>query len=126
MKTATRMVAAVAALGLMAPIPAALAKSPRAKIVKGTCSAGTLAKLKAKPDNGKLEVEFEIDQNRNGVQWNWGLSRGGKTIRSGAATTHAPSGSFSIERRISNLAGPDTISMRATRAGETCTATITI
>lgn len=127
MKTATRMIAAVAALGLMAPIPAAVAKSPRAKIVQGTCTGNSTSKIKAKLDDGRIEVEFEVDQNRNGVRWNWGLSRAGTTLRSGSSVTQAPSGSFSVRRLVSNRAGTDTIKMRANRSsGEVCTATVTV
>ena len=33
-------------------------------------------KLKLSPEDGRLEVEIEVDQNRNGVQWTWTLLRG--------------------------------------------------
>ena len=34
----------------------------------GSCATGVW-KLKAKPDDGRLEVEFEIDTNRTGQTW---------------------------------------------------------
>ena len=37
------------------------------KRVAGSCSGGSTAKLKVKHDDGRLETEFEVDQNRNGV-----------------------------------------------------------
>ena len=40
-----------------------------AKRVAGDCSGRSTSKLKVKPDGGRLETEFEVDQNRNGVTW---------------------------------------------------------
>ena len=126
MKAVTRTLAAVLAVGVIAPLPAALAKSPRT-IVKGTCTGNSTAKLKLSPENGRIEVEFEVDQNRNGVIWNYKLTRGGVNLASGAKTTLAPSGSFTARRLVSNTAGPDTITARATRRnGEVCTARATL
>lgn len=95
--------------------------------VAGTCTDGSTAKLKAKPDDGRLEVELEVDQNRNGVTWAVRVRRDGVLVIRRNATTHAPSGSFSVEKKIANPAGRDTISARATSpSGEVCTASLTI
>ena len=97
------------------------------RLVTGTCTGRSSAKLKAKPDDGRLEVEFEVDQNRNGVRWRVVLRRNGTVVVTTRATTRAPSGSFSVERRLANPAGSDTISARATSpSGEVCTARLTI
>lgn len=126
MKAITRTLAAVLAVGVIAPLPAALAKSPRVT-ASGKCSGNSTAKLKLQPDNGKIEVEFEVDQNRNGVSWNYTLKRAGVKIASGTKVTVAPSGSFTARRLVSNAAGPDTITARATRAnGEVCTLRATL
>ena len=99
----------------------------RATRVAGSCTDGSTAKLKAKPDDGRLEVEFEVDQNRNGVKWEVRIRRDGVLVVRRNATTHAPSGSFSVERKIANPAGSDRISAVATSpSGETCTAALTI
>jgi len=95
-------------------------------IKRGDCSGASNWKLKAKPDDGGLEVEFEVDQNRNGVKWNVALRRNGKTVSRGSRTTRAPSGSFDFERTIGNPSGTDTISAVASRAGETCRASLKI
>ena len=92
-----------------------------------TCTGNSTAKLKSKPDDGRLETEFEVDQNRTGVRWRVSLRRNGAVVVSTRATTRAPSGSFSVERRLANRAGTDTISARATSpSGEVCTARVTI
>ena len=45
--------------------------------VAGSCTGGSTAKLKAKHDDGRLETEFEVDQNRNGVTWTVRIRRNG-------------------------------------------------
>jgi hypothetical protein len=98
-----------------------------AKRVTGRCTGGATAKLKAKPDDGRLETEFEVDQNRNGVTWTVTIRRNGARAVSTKATTKAPSGSFSVERRLANGSGADRISARATSpSGQVCTASLTI
>jgi hypothetical protein len=94
----------------------------------GACSASGTWKLKAKPDDGRLEVEGEVDVNRNGQTWRWKILRNGNVVANGSATTHAPSGSFSVERRIANPAGSDRIGWRATNpaTGNTCQGSLTI
>lgn len=93
----------------------------------GSCTAGSSAKLKVKPDNGRLEAEFEVDQNRNGVTWAVRLRRDGKLVVRTQATTRAPSGSFSVERRIADPAGTQRITATAkSPSGEVCTASLTI
>jgi hypothetical protein len=95
--------------------------------VTGDCTGNSTAKLKVKRDRGRLKTEFEVDQNVNGVAWAVKLSRNGTVAVDTTRTTHAPSGSFSVERRLANGAGPDTISATATSpTGEVCTASATI
>jgi hypothetical protein len=97
------------------------------KRVAGSCTGSSTAKLKVKHDDGRLETEFEVDQNRNGVQWTVRLKRNGTTVVKTRATTTAPSGSFSVERKIADPAGSDRITAKATSpSGEVCTASATI
>ena len=97
------------------------------KRTSGHCTANSTAKLKVKRDHGKLETELEVDQNRNGVRWTVRIRRNGKTVVETSATTKAPSGSFSVERRIGDPVGSDRITAKATRpSGEVCTASLTI
>ena len=97
------------------------------KRVTGTCTDGSTVKLKAKPDDGRLEVEFEVDQNRDGVRWKVRARRDGKLVIKTSAVTKAPSGSFSVERKIADPAGSNRIAARATSpSGEVCKAALTI
>jgi hypothetical protein len=97
------------------------------KRVGGSCTGGTTSKLKAKHDDGRLEVEFEVDQNRDGVRWTVKVRRNGGLVINTARTTRPPSGSFSLERKIANPAGSDRITARAVSpSGEVCSAALTI
>lgn len=93
--------------------------------VAGHCSGPSTAKLKLSEEDGRIEVEFEVDQNRNGVRWNVVLKRNGGRVARLAAVTRAPSGSFTARKVVSNGAGADVISATASRAGETCRAKAT-
>jgi hypothetical protein len=95
--------------------------------VRGTCSGNATSKLKAKLDDGRIEVEFEVDQNRNGVTWKVRIRRNGVRVVKTRATTAPPSGSFSVERKIANPAGSDRIKGRAiSPSGQVCKAALTI
>jgi hypothetical protein len=95
--------------------------------VAGSCTGDSTSKLKVKLRDGRWETEFEVDQNRDGVTWDVRLSHDSKLAVTTTKTTRAPSGSFSLERKLRNSAGDDTISARATSpGGEVCTASVTI
>jgi len=92
-----------------------------------TCSAGSRAELRAERDDGRLEVELEVDQGRSGVRWSVVIRRNGARVVSTRATTRGRSGSFEVERHISDRPGPDRITARARSAsGEVCRASVTI
>ena len=125
MNTWTRRsaVAVVAAgFALSASVPALANDSDVIK--RGSCSNST----NWKPDNGRLEVEGEVDSNRNGQTWHWRILHDGDVSARGTATTKAPSGSFSVTRRVVNTPGSDRIGWRAVNraSGETCRGNLTI
>ena len=90
------------------------------KIRRGGCSGSADWKLKVKPDDGRLEVEAEVDSNVSGQTWHWRLRHNGSVSARGASTTSGPSGSFDVERRMSNLSGTDRFRLRATHGGQVC------
>jgi hypothetical protein len=128
MRTIRAIAPIAAATALLVPAAPGFAKDDDGRVIKrGDCGGASNWKLKAKPDDGRLEVEFEVDQNRNDVRWNVRIRRNGRSVASGARRTQAPSGSFSFERKIANPAGKDRISAVARRAsGETCRASLRI
>ena len=91
----------------------------------GGCSGSAHWKLKAKPDDGRIEVEGEIDSNRSGQVWHWTFKHNGSVSARGTKKTAGRSGSFEVKRRMANLAGKDHFVFRATHAGQVCRGTIT-
>jgi hypothetical protein len=92
----------------------------------GTCSAASQSKLKVKADNGRLETEFEVDQNRVGKRWSVTLKRNGSTVFHSIRTTQAPSGSFEVRRLLAGGAGSRIVATaKSLSSGETCRAAIT-
>jgi hypothetical protein len=86
----------------------------------GTCSDGATWKLKVKTDDGRLEVEGEIDSDVVGQRWRWTLRHDGSVSDRGTGTTAGRSGSFEVERRMVDLAGTDVVVLRAVRDGQVC------
>jgi hypothetical protein len=92
-------------------------------IRRGTCTGASTSKIKLSEEDGRVEVEFEVDQNRNGVRWNVAIFRNGSRIAHMTKVTRGPSGSFEARVLVPNRAGTDAFRARATRAsGEVCTA----
>jgi hypothetical protein len=108
-------------LGLLVPAVTASAKQGDV-IERGGCTSAATWKLKASPDNGKIEVEFEVDSNKVGLTWRVRMFRDGTKIFDALRVTKAPSGSFEARRLTANPAGPDTIKARArnVKSGAVC------
>jgi hypothetical protein len=92
----------------------------------GQCSGNATWKLKAKPDNGRVEVEFEVDSNQVGQSWSVGLRDNGQRFFLGSRTTQAPSGSFSVHKLTANRAGSDVIRAFASHSSQTCSGSVTL
>ena len=109
------------AIALVA-VPVGIAKDGDIR-VRGTCTKSSTSKLKLSEEDGRIEVEFEVDQNRNGVRWNVVLLQNGQRIARMARVTKAPSGSFEARVVAPNTSGKDAFKARATSpSGEVCTA----
>jgi hypothetical protein len=119
---------ALGVLGSTAATAASASASGGGGVQKsGACSSSGTWKLKAKNDNGALEVGAEVDVNRVGQHWSWRIIDNGTRVASGTAVTVAPSGSFSVNRHIANRAGTDAITFRATNgAGNSCAGSVSI
>ena len=123
--------------GLLAAVPAlvmfgAVAGPASAKDgdvqARGACSGASVWKLKAGPRDGGIETEFQVDSNRNGQSWSVRITDNNVQVFAGTRKTVAPSGSFTVERRIANRAGSDMIVATARNAatGERCSATVNV
>jgi len=115
-----------AAAGLaLATAPESIAKRGDVRVA-GKCTGPSTSKLKLSEEDGRVEVEFEVDQNRNGVRWTVVLNQNGTRVARLTRTTRPPSGSFEARVLAPNKAGRDVFTARATRAsGEVCTARAT-
>ncbi len=91
-------------------------------IKRGSCTGASDWKLKASPENGRIEVEGEVDSNVNGQTWRWRLRHNGDLSARGVAVTKPPSGSFDVRRLMVNAPGTDRVVWRARnpQTGEVC------
>jgi hypothetical protein len=116
-------IAVTLALGAIALTiaPFASAKNGPGVRVNGSCTQNSAAKLKLSREDSGVEVEFEVDQNRNGVPWRVTVRRNGSLVASTTKITRGPSGSFTLRRVITGAHG--SIVANASRSsGERCTA----
>lgn len=124
------LVGTLAATGsLLATTPAAYAGDDDGEVRRsGGCSGSATWELKGKHDDGRLEVEFEVDSNRAGQVWRVRIRDNDVRVHAGRHTTRAPSGSFSVERRIADRAGDDRIVARARHraSGQVCRGVVTV
>ncbi|MEO3937550.1 hypothetical protein V3N99_12430 [Dermatophilaceae bacterium Soc4.6] len=128
--TALRLVGAGAVtIALVASgTAAANAKGGHDVRTSGSCSASSTWKLKAKPDNAKVQIELEVDSNVVGQTWAVSLQDNGASVFAGTAVTVGPSGSFTARKLTPNRAGADRVVAVATNAatGETCRGALTL
>jgi hypothetical protein len=115
--------AATASVTLAAP---ALARGGDGVVARGTCTQGGAWKLTAKHDDGRIEVEFEVDTNRAGQTWAVRLTDNNVAFFAGNRVTQAPSGSFELRRTTGNRAGADIVRARAVRGANVCAARVTL
>jgi hypothetical protein len=115
-------------VGLLSAAPAAFARGGAGVVKTGHCSASSTWKLKAKHDNGRIEVEFEVDTNVVGQSWNVVMKDNGVQFFSGTKVTKAPSGSFTVRKLTANRSGTDKITGNAMNpaSGETCAGSVSL
>ena len=123
-RNTTLVLALAGCIAALAVAPFASAKGGDDVRVRGVCTNGSTAKLKLSREDGGTEVEFEVDQNRNGVQWKVTLHRNGTLVASKRAITRAPSGSFEVRRVIGG--GGTVVAVAKRASGERCTARASI
>ena len=114
-------------LAAMAPATASHGKAGAVR-THGGCGGAAVWKMKAKPDNGRIELEAEVDSNHVGQVWDWTIKHNGNVSAKGSSTTHGVSGSFTVARRMANRAGTDNFVFRAERraTGAVCRGTISL
>ena len=104
--------ALVAAFGLL--VPAGIAAAGQNDVIReGSCVNASDWKLKVSPEDGRLEVEFEVDQNVSGDRWRVRIRHDGDSVFRGIRTTRGPSGSFEVRIVENDRAGSDAFRARA-------------
>jgi hypothetical protein len=119
----TAVATALVALTVVPAVVAGPAFANEDDVVRrGSCSGSTDWKLKAGPEDGRIEVEGEIDSNHDGQTWRWRLRHNGSLSAKGTATTQGPSGSFEVRRVVVDASGTDRLVFRARnpRTDEVC------
>jgi len=128
--TATRSFAVATAVTTLLATPLALgtaeAKGSTPVVKQGTCTGGAHFTLKAKHDDGLIEVEWQVDSNKSGQAWTVRLRHNGNLFMSGTRTTQPPSGSFTVHRTTGNAAGPDVIRARSVHGQQVCAARVRV
>jgi hypothetical protein len=127
MNMRTLMITLVSALVALVPLAATATAKDGDVRTGGSCTGSTSAKIKLSPEDGGIETEFEVDQNRSGVTWKVVLRHNGDVAARAQGTTGGRSGSFEIRRVLASGPGSDAISARAVSpSGEVCTAQASI
>jgi hypothetical protein len=120
---------AIAAAVVMTIAGAAPAMAGTNDVIKrGSCTGSSDWKLKLSPDDGRIEVEFEVDSNVAGQTWSVRILENGTRIFSGTRQTGGASGSFTVRKLANDGAGTDSFRARAANAatGEVCIGTAKI
>ena len=112
------LVLAALPLVVLAAGPAAADRDSRRE---GDCSRRSEWRVEASREDGRIELQAEVDSDRPGQVWSWKLLHNGYRSSRGTARTES-SGTFEVERTMTDLAGTDTFSLRARnpRSGERC------
>jgi hypothetical protein len=94
---------------------------------EGNCSNRSEWRLKASPEDGRIEVEGRVDSDIAGQRWRWKMLHNGEVSARGRATTDGSGGSFRVRRLMVNLPGDDHIGWRVKNraTGEVCRGNLT-
>ncbi len=82
-------------------------------IRRGACSGASDWKLKLSEENGRIEVEYEVDQNRVGDSWRVRIRHDDVLVFTRTRTRRASSGSFEVRILQRDRAGDDVFRGRA-------------
>ena len=123
-----RGIALALATSLALVVPVGVASAGNNDVIQeGRCSASSDWKLKLSAENGRIEVEFEVDQNVSGDRWRVKIRHDGDRVFRGTRTTGGASGSFEVRIVEDDRGGADTFRARARNLStdEVCTGSAT-
>jgi len=93
--------------------------------VSGHCSRGATSQLRLRArDDGTIRVEFDVRRRRSGEAWRVVIIHERRVAARASARTSGSSGSFRVRRSLTDLDGPDRVTVRGSGpGGRTCEAT---
>ena len=109
-------------------VPSGIASAGQNDVIReGSCGDASDWKLKVSPEDGRLEVEFEVDQNVSGDRWRVRIRHDGDLVFRGTRTTRGASGSFEVRIVENDTSGSDVFRGRARNLStdEVCVGTAT-
>jgi hypothetical protein len=107
-------IALALATSLALLVPAGIASAGNSDVIReGSCAGSSDWKIKLSPENGRIEVEFEVDQNVSSDRWRVKIRNDGDRVFRGTRTTGGASGSFELRIVEDDRAGADTFRARA-------------
>ena len=117
-RTGYRTLAIGASATLLAvALPLATASSASAVEKRGGCSQGKAhCEFDVEKDDGRFEVDFEVDSNVRGQKWRLTLHHDGKRVFRDVRTTNRE-GEVGFERNRPNTAGRDAFRAKAVNLG---------
>ena len=126
--TARRLTATAATASLLALPAVALSASPAAAVQNQKSCAGANVKLEAERDDGRHEVQVDIDNGQRGERWRVKLFQNGDRFVNVVRTVGGDDRDIDLDRDRRNTAGTDTYKLRAKnlRTGGACTLRVTL
>jgi hypothetical protein len=94
-------------------------------IKRGKCSNGVETELKASPENGQIEVEYELGDAVPGSRWRIRITKNGKSILRATQRANA-AGDIEVRQITTNLAGREMIRATAKRTGAAGACTVSL
>jgi hypothetical protein len=127
MRYALSLAIGLALLLAVLPAPAIASDGGDDVRVTGTCGRGASAKLRLKREDDGIELRFEVDYSRASVAWRVVVVHERRIAWKGSVKTTRPRGSFEVRRMLRDLAGSDTVTVRASGpSGLVCRAEATL
>jgi hypothetical protein len=108
-------------------VPAAWAEDDRDDVrVRGACTGRSEARLRLRTDDGRIRVEFELENRGPSTRWKIVVLHERRIAWRGGART-GPRRSLRLRRTVADWFGSETVAVRAvSRRGEACRASATI
>ena len=121
-----RIIAAALVTALALVVPAGMAWAGTNDVVeRGSCDGSSEWKLKLSPQDGRIEAEFEVDQNVSGDRWKVKIRHDGERVFRETETTGGASGSLTVRIVEDDHSGTDAFKAKAKNlsTGEVCVGT---